>query len=245
MVAVLVMGLVATAGAPALSASAAAAITVSPSSGPPTSPVTLSGTGYGSSETVDLQFDGAPAGTASTNPAGSFTKRFRIPAFALPGSHVIKGTGETSGLSAQTDFLVTTAWPQFRFNPGRSGLNPFENVVGPGNVAQLAEKWSAPTGSIVYSSPAVANGTVYFGSYDDKIYAVQAASGATVWTVDTLSFVMSSPAVVNGVVYATSMSGTLYGLDASTGTPLWTAHPGPQFAGSSPTIVNGILSVCA
>ncbi len=31
--------------------------------------------------------------------------------------------------------------------------------------------WTAATGGYVYSSPAVANGVVYVGSYDGKLYA--------------------------------------------------------------------------
>ncbi|MGB8373012.1 MAG: PQQ-binding-like beta-propeller repeat protein, partial [Halobacteriota archaeon] len=41
--------------------------------------------------------------------------------------------------------------------------------------------WSFTTGNEVLSSPAVANGTVYVGSYDDNVYAAgtAAATGTT------------------------------------------------------------------
>jgi PQQ-like domain len=35
----------------------------------------------------------------------------------------------------------------------------------------LPELWSFTTGSEVFSSPAVANGVVYIGSFDDNVYA--------------------------------------------------------------------------
>ena len=46
--------------------------------------------------------------------------------------------------------------------------------------------WSYPTGSRVYSSPAVANGVVYVGSRDDgNVYALKASTGAKMWSYTT------------------------------------------------------------
>jgi len=56
----------------------------------------------------------------------------------------------------------------------------------------------------VFSSPAVANGTVYVGSEDNNVYALNATTGAKVWSFTTGSSVYSSPAVANGVVYVGS-----------------------------------------
>ena len=56
----------------------------------------------------------------------------------------------------------------------------------------------------MYSSPAVANGVVYVGSFDAKVYALNATTGATLWTATTGGDVISSPAVANGVVYVGS-----------------------------------------
>ena len=64
--------------------------------------------------------------------------------------------------------------------------------------------WSYTTGSGVTSSPAVANGVVYVGSYDDKVYALNASTGALLWSYTTGYEVFSSPAVANGVLYVGS-----------------------------------------
>ena len=40
-----------------------------------------------------------------------------------------------------------------------------------------APLWKYPTGSIIQSSPAVANGMVYIGSADNNLYALDAATG--------------------------------------------------------------------
>jgi outer membrane protein assembly factor BamB len=50
-------------------------------------------------------------------------------------------------------------------------FNPFEKTLNVHNVGNLHKKWSYKTGSTVPSSPAVANGVVYVGSYDHNIYA--------------------------------------------------------------------------
>ena len=68
-----------------------------------------------------------------------------------------------------------------------------------------------PTGGGVESSPSVANGVVYVGSYDHNLYAFNASSGALLWTYTTGSdIVYSSPAVVNGMIYIGSWDFKLY-----------------------------------
>src|ERR1017187_6945304 len=50
------------------------------------------------------------------------------------------------------------------------------------------------------SSPAVVNGVVYVGSYDNNVYALNAGTGAMLWQFTTGGSVDSSPAVSNGLV---------------------------------------------
>ena len=81
-----------------------------------------------------------------------------------------------------------------------------------GNVYALnaktgAKLWSYATGYGVESSPAVANGVVYVGSYDGNVYALNAKTGALLWSYTTGNGVRSSPAVANGVVYVGSYDG--------------------------------------
>src|SRR5687768_14069481 len=74
--------------------------------------------------------------------------------------------------------VLALDWPEFRFGPTNTGLNPAETAISAGNAGSLATAWTAPTGNSVYSSPAVANGTVYVGSDDGKLYAFDAAGVA-------------------------------------------------------------------
>ena len=123
--------------------------------------------------------------------------------------------------------------------------------------------WTAKAGDPLYypivSSPAVANGVVYIGSYNGKLYAFDAAgvtgcggspktcsplwTGATGGNID-----VSSPAVANGVVYIGSLDRKLYAFGTScnsgggTCTPLWTGDTGGAIS-SSPAVANGVVYV--
>src|ERR1039458_4529871 len=111
----------------------------------PTDRVTVSGTGCGADEAVDIYFDTTDLAVA-INPSGSFTGiRLTIPASAVPGAHWITGVGRTSGLAAQTTFIVQTDWSQFRRGPQHHGYNPTENILNVSNVGDMQVRWTATT----------------------------------------------------------------------------------------------------
>jgi outer membrane protein assembly factor BamB len=117
--------------------------------------------------------------------------------------------------------------------------------------------WTGTTGGIESSSPAVANGVVYVGSDDGKLYAFDAAGAtncagspktcAPLWTATTGEAVSLSPAVANGVVYVTATDlppgspavTRLHAFDAAgsisclgspkTCSPLWSVTTGGSF----------------
>ena len=82
-------------------------------------------------------------------------------------------------------------------------------------------KWKFPTGNRIVSSPVIQGKTIYFGSDDGNIYAVDAESGRQMWKCVTKGAVSSTPAVANGAVYATSYDGRLYALNSKTGATKW------------------------
>jgi outer membrane protein assembly factor BamB len=103
---------------------------------------------------------------------------------------------------------------------------------------------------IFTSSPAVANGRVYFGSGDGNVYAADAQTGVLQWKFATKDVVHSSPAVVGSTVYIGSWDSYLYALDADTGQEKWsfksgednTIHNQVGFQ-SSPAVVDGTVYV--
>jgi outer membrane protein assembly factor BamB len=122
------------------------------------------------------------------------------------------------------------------------------------SVSNCAPLWTAATGDVVRSSPAVVNGVVYVGSNDAKLYAFDArgitgCSGSPktcspLWTAPGAGG-LSSPAVAQGVVYVGSDDHNLYAFDANgetgcsgepkTCTPLWTGPTGDVIS-SAPAV---------
>ena len=137
--------------------------------------------------------------------------------------------------------LSACDWPQFGlYNHGTR--DSADTGISFSNVASTTVDWTATTGGAVTSSPAVVNGVVYVGSDDDKVYALNTTTGATLWTVATGGEVESSPTVVNGVVYVGSDDTKVYTLNATTGATLWMAKTSGQVR-SSPVVDGSVVYV--
>ncbi|HAH56441.1 MAG TPA: cell surface protein [Flavobacterium sp.] len=79
------------------------------------------------------------------------------------------------------------------------------------NAATGAEIWSYTVGDIINCTPAIGDdGKIYFGSYDDKLYCLN-ADGTLNFSVTLSAFnLWSSPAIRNGNLYIGSYDGKLY-----------------------------------
>jgi outer membrane protein assembly factor BamB len=74
-------------------------------------------------------------------------------------------------------------------------------------------KWSRPLdGEYAVSSPAVADGKVYFGLDNGYVYAFDAFTGDIVWSYKTEGAVESSPAISDGLLFVGSDDGYLYAI---------------------------------
>jgi outer membrane protein assembly factor BamB len=202
-----------------------AAILVKPNTGPPTLAFNVKGSGFGASETVDITFDGTLVGTATSSPTGSFTKKVTVPTTATPGNHTVTATGETSGFTASTKFLVRTNWARFHFDNANTGYNPYENVISISNVGDLVQKWAVPlSGTSFAASPIVAYGRVYVATTDGMVRAFDPATGARLWsrgTGGTISTWVTVPTAANNLIYIGNDNGGVFALSASTGVPVW------------------------
>ncbi len=127
------------------------------------------------------------------------------------------------------------------------------------------EAWSVEASDWVWSAPALANNTLYFGDSSGNVFAVNAATGDMVWESNVHSMnvvagviqnpplrikgsIQASPVVQNGVVYFASLGNTeseeglLVAMDAATGKELWQiTTPAPLF--STPVIVGEVVVV--
>lgn len=82
-------------------------------------------------------------------------------------------------------------------------------------------RFTFKTRAAIRSTPALANGVVYFGSGDANFYAIDARSGAERWHFNTGGAVNSSPAISNSQVYFSSRDGYLYALSTASGHEKW------------------------
>jgi outer membrane protein assembly factor BamB len=100
--------------------------------------------------------------------------------------------------------------------------------------------WQFRTGGFIGSSPIVAGGRVFFGSQNQDVYALDAASGVERWRFETGKIVFSSPVVADGVLYVGSNDGNLYALNEANGKERWRfGTEGP--VQSTPAVHGGLV----
>jgi outer membrane protein assembly factor BamB len=92
------------------------------------------------------------------------------------------------------------------------------------------------------SSPLLARGVLYFGTWDGKVHALVAKTHRPLWTAETRDRVRASVTYSKGLVYVGSYDGTLYAFDARTGAPRWNGSPGTAIY-STPAVADGRLYV--
>jgi outer membrane protein assembly factor BamB len=147
-----------------------------------------------------------------------FTSRMPIassPAVVDGAVYIVSSTGALVALDAGTG---ETRWV---FAAESERKFEARNLHGYLSAAQtIPDAWDVFT-----SSPAVANGRVFFGVGDGNLYAIDADSGVQKWVFkagqdpaihNQVGF-QSSPAVVDGTVYVGCRDAHVYAIDAATG----------------------------
>jgi outer membrane protein assembly factor BamB len=204
------------------------AITLSPSSGRPGTEVAVSGTGFAPGHSIEIRFDITPVTSTDTDATGHFDASFTVPADAVPIAHRVKAV-TPSGLRASATFFVSTPWPEFGFDQGRTNANPFENVLTPRRVHTLAPEVITPKRAA--SSASYARGHMFAGMADGSVRSFAVASGREDWLFATGGPVRSTPAFVSSAVIGTlpaqdavvvgSDDHRVLALSADDGTKLW------------------------
>ncbi len=229
------------------------AIIINPAVGPPTTTVSVSGSGFDPYAAVDIYFDLTDLVSVTTNGSGAFGGSLfggvaiQVPASAVPGTHWITAVERYGIRAAQKSFLVNTDWAEWHYDPGRTGANPYENVLSPATVGNLDLHWSYPIPAA--SPPAVFGGIAYVTSSGvpggPRLYAFDAHTGALQWSYEMGGSFISAPAVanVNGVVYVYvgTDDGTFYAFNASTRAVVWSYNQGMAGLYSSPAVVNDFV----
>ena len=127
------------------------------------------------------------------------------------------------------------AWSMYRHDLGRTGA---DSPAPPGPAGKI--RWRFATGAAVHSSPAVVDGTVYVGSRDSRLYAIDAATGLLRWEYHAAGWIDTSPVVVGDMVYFGTNASKLRALSTRDGSEIWsfsTSHA----VYSSPAVADGTV----
>lgn len=208
----------------AATAWAAPAVVLAPRIGPPTTAVTVAGSGFGAYKLVEIYIDTTNTCLAATSAAGSFSCQMKMPRTASPGTHWISAYERITGLSAQRPFLVRTDIAQYNGrNSAHTGNNPYENTITPANVAALDVLWTRPLGVAgTNSTPVLAAGRVYVAAADGKLYGFDAATGSALsgFPISVATAIdNSTPAVGGGRIFVGSNDSKLHAFLTATGAP--------------------------
>ncbi len=142
------------------------------------------------------------------------------------------------------------SWLTYGFDLQRSGYNPSETSIGPGNAAGIHKLWSMDLGAIMIAQPVeaaavsvggVRTNVVYEGTEHGDFYAIRASDGHQIWrknlgSVQTTCYNMpdgvygigGAAAIAltgsgSGVIYVAGGDGAVHALDLATGSerPGW------------------------
>lgn len=155
-------------------------------------------------------------------------------------------------------------WPTYLADNQRHSYNSSETILNPQTVSQMKIHWQNQSGAPMASEPVVANGLVYWGSWDGYEHATDPSTGTDVWKtflgqtkscLHHMTFGVQSTAtitseVINGVATTVDIVGggdaQLYALDANQGTVLWhtpLSTLSGSFIHSSPAVYNGSVYI--
>ncbi len=123
-------------------------------------------------------------------------------------------------------------WSLNGHDPANTRSQPFENDVGPANVARLAPRWVVTTAGDVSATPAVVGGSVFFPDWGGVLWSVDADNGVVNWSRSIAeytgipgSFSRTSPAVDGGLVYVGDQNGShVIAVNARSGDLSWMAR---------------------
>ena len=158
-------------------------------------------------------------------------------------------------------------WTTYLNNPGHTGYNGFETAINPSTAGSLKQLWSISEGSIISTQPVVANGLIYWGSWDGIEHATN-LNGTQAWAANLgtaptncpnpggptsqgiLSTATIATVTINGTSTTVDLVGSasdfFYALNASNGAVIWKTSlgtPANQVIWSSPTFYNGSVYI--
>jgi polyvinyl alcohol dehydrogenase (cytochrome) len=169
--------------------------------------------------------------------------------FVAMGGRISNATIGALGINAAAE------WPMYQRDAAHTGY-AVASRINATNITNLNQSWSHQTGGMVTATPVVANGLVYAGSWDGRMYALRESDGQLVWSLDAGQAtdncgatygIDSTAAVVGGRLYFGAANCSLYSVNAANGNVIWRTQLGDATKGyhlwSSPLVFDGKVYV--
>ncbi len=141
--------------------------------------------------------------------------------------------------------LANSPWPMFHHDEKHTGaLELTSNGNNQGNTPNSGTlKWAFATNRTIYDSAAIASdGTVYIGSADNNLYALN-PDGSLKWKFTTGDYIVSSPSIApDGTIYIGSGDHDLYALRPD-GTLKWKFTTGDSIRATAAIGSDGTIYV--
>ena len=154
-------------------------------------------------------------------------------------------------------------WPTYVSDKGRSGFNGSETIINSLTAPNLKLKWIHTTASTISTQPAVANGVIYWGSWDgyehatnldnSKLWALNLGTSAAACSqspIGVASTATIATVPINGIMtsvdFVAGGNVTFYAINAKTRAVIWSTVLGslPAHAiWSSPLVYNGSVYI--
>jgi outer membrane protein assembly factor BamB len=133
----------------------------------------------------------------------------------------------TAGVVAALGSPANAAdWPIFRGNPLQTG------VAADSLPDELEIRWKFKTKESVEGTGAIVGATVYVGSLDGHLYALDLATGKERWKYKAGPF-KAPPSVRDGVVYVGDLDGMFHAIEVDTGKKRWTFETSGDITGGA------------
>lgn len=163
---------------------------------------------------------------------GLFQSSLKSPAYPLFGdaSFLTLGGRIDNAVIGALAVSASATWTTYQHDSAHSGYST-ESQVNAGNVQTLAEAWRFGTGDWVTGAPIVADGVVYIGSWDGKMYALRERDGSVIWSYNDGTLLVDRCGTTYGIDSTAALSGgrlffgdgqaQLTALNAANGQLIW------------------------
>jgi serine/threonine protein kinase len=118
-------------------------------------------------------------------------------------------------------------------------MGPQPSLVKPEGIKPL---WSFKTEDEIRGTPTIHQGSLYIGSYDNNLYAMNATDGKFQWKYPTEGGIVSRPVVLDGNIYFGSEDKTMHVVSSRSGKVVWTYYTNGPIR-SSPRIAEGHIFI--